>query len=242
MKRKQQELEILYEDENLIAVNKPAGMLTLPDRFQEDRPNLYRALQVMYTSLFVIHRLDKDTSGVILFALDAQTHAALSKAFEEHRVKKTYVALVLGQVTPNEGTIDRPIAPHASGDGRMTTSNKGKRAVTHYRVTRHFRKYTWLHLEIETGRTHQIRVHMAWMKHPLAVDPLYGGEEGVFLSEIKEKYKPSRGETEHPLIERVPLHAFRIQFEHPAHGEQVRIEAPLPKDLRATLNQLERWG
>lgn len=242
MTKKNKEIEILYEDEHLIAVNKPAGMLTLPDRFQEDRPNLYRQLQQRYPTLFVVHRLDKDTSGVILFALDAITHAALSKAFEEHRIKKTYVALVLGHVTPHEGTIDRPIIPHPADDGRMTTAAKGKRAVTHYQAIRHFRKYTWMSLDIETGRTHQIRVHMAWIKHPLAVDPLYGGDEGVFLSEIKEKYKPNRGEAEHPLIERVPLHASRIAFTHPASGKEMSIEAPMPKDLRATLNQLERWG
>lgn len=242
MTKKQKEIEILYEDEHLIAVNKPAGMLTLPDRFQEERPNLYRYLQEHFPSLFVVHRLDKDTSGVILFALDAATHAALSRAFEEHQIKKSYLALVMGHLTPHQGTIDRPIAPHPANDGRMTTASKGKRAVTHYQALRHFKKYTWVSLDIETGRTHQIRVHMAWIKHPLAVDPLYGGDDGVFLSGFKEKYKASKGETEHPLIDRVPLHAGRIEFRHPMNGNEMDIQAPLPKDLRATLNQLERWG
>lgn len=242
MTKKNKEIEILYQDEHLIAVNKPAGMLTLPDRFQEDRPNLYRYLQERFATLFIVHRLDKDTSGVILFALDAATHAALSKAFEEHHIRKTYLALVMGHVTPVEGTIDRPIIPHPSNDGRMTTASKGKRAISHYHVIRHFKKYTLVSLDIETGRTHQIRVHMAWIKHPLAVDPLYGGDEGVFLSGFKDKYKPSRGETEQPLIDRVPLHASRIEFQHPTTAKSICIEAPLPKDLRATLSQLERWG
>lgn len=236
------DIGFLYEDEHILAVNKPPRLLTLPDRFQADKPNLYQALQQRYGEIFVVHRLDRDTSGLLLFARTAAAHAALSQAFERHEVHKTYLALVLGQVQPESGTIDRAIVPHPANDGRMTTAAKGKASVSHYQVIRQYRGYSWLEVQIETGRTHQIRVHMAWLKHPLAVDPLYGGREALFLSAFKEAYRPPRQHEEQPLIDRVPLHAARLRFPHPVTGVNMELEAPLPKDLRAVINQLDRWA
>jgi len=242
MNRLIKEIEVLHEDEYLLAVNKPARLLTLPDRFNAEKPNLLHWLQQRYPAIFVVHRLDRETSGILLFAKTPEVHAALNKAFEDRKVEKTYLALVLGRLLPAEGTIDRPIIPHPAGDGRMTTAARGKSSVSHYRVLRHFRAYSWVEVRIDTGRTHQIRVHMAWQGHPLAVDPLYGGGEGVTLSSFKESYRPPRGREERPLIDRVPLHAARLGLTHPVTGETLTLEAPLPKDLQATLNQLERWG
>lgn len=236
------ETEILYEDDHLIAVNKPPRLLTLPDRFHPDKANLYRHLQDRFPSIFIIHRLDRDTSGLLLFAKTPEAHAAMSKQFEEHKVKKTYLALLQGRILPEEGTIDRPIIVHPAGDGRMTTASKGKASVSHYKVEQYFKSFSWVSVRIESGRTHQIRVHMAYLKHPLAVDPLYGGAEGVFLSSFKEHYREPRSHEEQPLIDRVPLHAAKLAFNHPITGVPLLLEAPLPKDLRAVLRQLERWS
>lgn len=236
------EIEFLFEDQHLIAVNKPPRLLTLPDRFHPDKANLYRHLQERFPSVYIIHRLDRDTSGLLLFAKTPEAHAAMSRQFEEHRVRKTYLALVTGRLLPPEGTIDRAIIVHPAGDGRMTTASKGKPSISHYKVEQYFKGYSWVSIQIETGRTHQIRVHMAYLKHPLAVDPLYGGGEGLFLSSFKENYRQPRSHEEQPLIDRVPLHAAKLEFSHPITGEQILLEAPLPKDLKAVLRQLERWS
>lgn len=242
MNRLLREIEVLYEDEHVLAVAKPARLLTLPDRFSADKPNVLHWLQQRYPSVFVVHRLDRETSGVLLFARTPEAHARLSRDFEQRKVEKIYFALVTGRVLPAEGTVDRPIIPHPAGDGRMTTAPKGKPSLSHYKVLRQFRSYAWLEVRIETGRTHQIRVHMAWLGHPLAVDPLYGGGEGVYLSAFKEHYRPSRDHEELPLIDRVPLHAGILVCRHPSEDRELRLEAPLPKDLQAVLRQLERWG
>lgn len=242
MNRLLREIEVLYEDDHLIVVSKPPRVLTLPDRFSADKPNVLHWLQQRYASVFVVHRLDRDTSGLLLFARTPEAHARLSQDFEQRQVGKTYFALLTGRLLPEEGSVDRAIIPHPAGDGRMTTAAKGKPSLSHYRVLRHFRGYSWVEVRIETGRTHQIRVHMAWLGHPLAVDPLYGGGEGVYLSSIKEHYRPSRDHEEQPLIDRVPLHAGRLELRHPLDGRELLFEAPLPRDLQAVLRQLERWG
>lgn len=236
------QIQVLYEDAHLIVVDKPAGLLTLPDRFARDKPNLLDKLRRDYDEIFVVHRLDRDTSGVMVFARNAESHAELSRQFEAREVEKVYLALVSGRIAPSEGTIDKPIGPHPSGDGRMIVAPRGKSAVTHYKTLRLFRSWSWLELRIETGRTHQIRVHLAALGYPLAVDPLYGKEEGIYLSSFKKDYRPSKNREEQPLIERVPLHAAGLRFTHPVSGEALHVEAPLPKDLNAVLRQLERWG
>jgi 23S rRNA pseudouridine955/2504/2580 synthase/23S rRNA pseudouridine1911/1915/1917 synthase len=236
------QVNIIYQDDHLIVLDKPSGLLTLPDRFNAKLPNLLTELKRTFDPLFVVHRLDKDTSGIMVFARDAATHAALSQQFEAHEVEKVYHALVSGKLTPLTGTIERGIIPHPSGDGRMTTANAGKKSTTHYEVEMTFRQYSWVKVTIETGRTHQIRVHFAWLQHPLAVDPLYGKSEGILLSSFKSSYRPSKNKMEQPLISRVPLHASQLTFTHPVTGEKVTFTSELPKDLRAVTQQLQRWG
>ena len=118
----------------------------------------------------------------------------------------------------------------------------GKPSRSSYRVLERFRHYSWLEVTIDTGRTHQIRVHCAFIGHPLAVDPLYGSDEGVYLSSFKHNYRDNRQTSEQPLIDRLSLHAWKISFAHPRTGDPVVVEAPLPKDLRAVINQLQKWG
>lgn len=236
-------LEVLYQDDCLVVVNKPADILTIPDRFVPEKPNLLDLLQAEYGQVWVVHRLDKATSGAICFALDATTHKALSRQFQERQVRKLYHALVEGCPHPPEGEIDRPIAPHPTVPGKMMASSKGKMALTHYRVLTRFRDYTLMEADIKTGRTHQIRVHFSSIGHPLVVDPLYGKRDALLLSEIKRKhFRIGQDSVERPLLNRLSLHAHSLQITHPQRNEILKIEAPYFKDFRAVLNQLNKWN
>lgn len=235
--------EILFEDEQLIVANKPPGLLSIPDRFALEKPNLLALLTHEYGKVWTVHRIDRETSGLICFARNEEAHRRLSQQFEQRTVEKTYLALLDGGATPEAGTIDRPIAESHTQPGKMVVAKKGKNAVTHYQVVERFRLFTLVEARIETGRTHQIRVHFESIGHPLAVDSLYGRREALLLSEIKQKgYHLGRGQEERPLMSRMPLHAWKLALDHPHTGERMEFEAPLPKDFAAVLKQLRKWG
>ena len=194
--------------------------------------------------LRVVHRLDKETSGVLLFAKNIAAQRHLSHQFQNNAIAKEYVALVQGRPDGREGDIDAPLAPHPTSPQRMTVFKHGRPARTLWRVEETFRDFALLRCFPKTGKTHQIRVHLKHAGMPLAVDSLYnpsrdGAAPGVFLSQFKRGYRPTRGEDERPLIARLTLHAHRLTFSN-VNGEHVTIEAELPKDMRATLNQLRR--
>lgn len=235
--------EILYQDEHLIVVNKPADILSIPDRFVPEKPNLLDILQAEFGQVWVVHRLDKATSGVICFALDAGTHKALSLQFQERKVQKRYHALVEGCPLLEKGSIDRSIAPHPTVAGKMMASTRGKTALTYYRVLSRYRDFALLEADIKTGRTHQIRVHLSSIGHPLVVDPLYGKREALYLSEIKRKnFRLGKHAEERPLLSRLSLHAHSLEVLHPQTKESLYVEAPYFKDFRAVLNQLNKWN
>jgi RluA family pseudouridine synthase len=172
-----------------------------------------------------------------------EAHAHLSQQFEARDVEKVYLALVDGVPEVEEGEIDEPIVPHPAKVGRMLVSNRGKFARTDYKVMERLGKFSLLGVQIFTGRTHQIRVHLAYIGHPLLVDPFYGWRTEFMLSEVKgRRYNKGKHETERPLLSRTPLHASRLGFRHPASGEMVRFKAELPKDMRAMVKQLGKWG
>ncbi len=194
--------------------------------------------------LRVVHRLDKDTSGVMVFAktLDAQRH--LSQQFQNNLIQKEYLALVAGRAPGPSGSIDKPLAPDQRGAHRMVVAKHGRRALTDWAVESAYRQFTLLRCFPRTGKTHQIRVHLKSIGLPLAVDPLYnpprhGAEPGLFLSTFKRDYRPPKGHPERPLIARLTLHAHRLTITHP-DGTPMTFESPLPKDFRATLTQLKR--
>lgn len=237
------QIPVLFEDNDLIALNKPSGLLTIPDRFDPALPSLKTILSQQFDELFIIHRIDRDTSGLILFAKNASAHKYYSQLFEARGVEKKYYALVHGHMNSLSGTFDQPIGEHFQVKGRMAVSRKGKPAVTHYEVVETFQSYSWLKLSIETGRTHQIRVHLQDAGHSVVCDPLYGTPAPLLLSSIKKKkFKLSKdAEEEQPLLNRLALHAFSLEFPF-QNGVKTLIEAPLFKDMQATIKQLEKWS
>jgi len=235
MKKK---VEIIYEDEYMVAVNKPADLLTIPDRFRKDIPNLFAMLSETRDELYTVHRLDKNTSGGILFAKDKETHRILNQAFMDRLPEKYYVAVVDGIFREKEGEVDQPLSESTTTRGKMLVHPRGKESRTAYQVIKEFGKFSYVQLRIFSGRLHQIRVHMAHIGHPLLVDHLYGKREEFFLSEIKrKKFNIKKGEDERPLLTRQPLHSRRLKFDHPHSGEPLDLEFPIPKDINAILKQ-----
>ncbi len=235
-------IEKLYEDDDLIIVNKPAGLLVIPDRFDHALPSLNKILEAMTgQKVWVVHRLDRDTSGVICFAKNEQAHRYLSILFQERDVNKFYAGLVNGIVIPPEGRIENPIAEHPAVHGKMVVNRKGKMAVTDYKVVEQWPLYSLLQFQIHTGRTHQIRVHMQSIGHPIVCDELYGDGEPFMLSGIKRKYRMSeKDEQEKPLLSRLALHAYRLEFVK-EDGTPIVAEAPIPRDMSACIKQLNKW-
>jgi len=234
------QLAIIEETANWIALNKPAGLLSIPDRKGKDI-SLKSILQEKYGEIFTVHRLDKETSGVILFAKTADAHRFFSQQFEERTVGKIYVGLVNGIPSEKEGTIDSPIGDHPTKKGLMTVIKNGKPSITDYLVKEEFGKYSFLEFTIHTGRTHQIRVHMQSLGHPIVCDELYGDGRPVFISSLKKNFKLSKSEEEErPILSRVGLHAWRLIFTD-EDGKEYSPEAEMPKDMRALLQQLRKW-
>jgi len=232
---------IIVENENWIALNKPSGLLSIPDR-EGKEISLKQLLKDKYGNIFTVHRLDKDTSGLIIFAKNEVTHKQLSQQFEGRLTKKIYLGLVIGSPGEKKGSIDAPMGEHPAKNGTMIVHRKGKDALTDFEVLEDFGVYAWLQFQIHTGRTHQIRVHAKEMGHPIVCDPLYGDGKPVLLSSLKhKKFKLSKNELEErPLLNRLALHAYQLSFAD-ITGENIKLEAPLPKELKALLQQLNKW-
>jgi 23S rRNA pseudouridine1911/1915/1917 synthase len=255
-------LDVVYEDADLAVINKPAGMMVHAGSGATDdarsRGTLVNALLHRFKTLSstagelrpgIVHRLDKSTSGLISVAKNDRAHAALGQMFSGRRIKKTYIALVHGNVARDKGTITAAVSRDPVRRTRMTTqpSENARSAVTHYEVVRRlstrFGKFTLLRVRIETGRTHQIRVHMASIGHPVVGDTLYGGA-GLLRDQQALRSTPSRAarantEPETLRLGRNFLHAARLEFIHPLSGKLLDLEAPLPSELTAFLDRIE---
>lgn len=230
---------IVFETDDLIALNKPSGLLSIPDRQGKD-VSLKVLLKEKYGNIFTVHRLDKDTSGLIVFAKNETTHKHLSLQFEGRQTKKIYQGLIIGSLMETQGSIDSPIAEHPALNGTMIIHRNGKESLTDYEVLEDFGVYTFVEFRIHTGRTHQIRVHMKDIGHPIVCDELYGDGKPILVSSLKSKFKLSKDvEEEKPILNRLALHAFQLTFAD-FNGNPVELEAPLPKDMRATLQQLAK--
>ncbi len=233
-----QKLDIIFENYLFIAINKPSGVLSVPDRKQSE-PSLKDILIAKYGQIFTVHRLDKDTSGVIVFAKNADTHKQLSQLFESREIEKFYVGLVHGSLVNTSGSIDAPIMMHPADNGTMMIHQKGKPSLTDYSLLEQFKFFSWVQFQIHTGRTHQIRVHSKHIGNSIVGDNLYGDGKPILLSSLKRNFKLSKNEDEEkPILNRLALHSSKLKFN--LNNEAFLIEAPLPKDLRALLQQLRK--
>ena len=224
-------LEILYEDSDIIVVNKPKGMVVHPANGNPDGTLVNAVMAICKDSLSgiggeirpgIVHRLDKDTSGCIIVAKNDKAHVVLSEGLKNHEIKKTYIALVRGIIKENEATINMPIARSTKDRKKMAVDKKGKEAITHFKVLNRFdNKYTLLEINIETGRTHQIRVHLSHIGYPIIGDEVY-----------------SNGKNEWNIKGQC-LHAKSLDFKHPITEKQMHVEAELPKYFKNILQELE---
>lgn len=233
---------LLHLDEHILVVDKPTGVLSVPGRSGESTvADLLKAARLVpnHEPFRSVHRLDREASGALVFARTPAAQRRLTHLFAAREVEKVYFALVQGRV-PADGQVELSLRVDRDRGRTVISSGGGKPAVTTYRVVERVAGHTLLECRPLTGRLHQIRVHLAALGHPLAVDPLYGGREALYLSDFKSGYRPSRKHDERPIIGRLTLHAASIAFEHPAGTGRVCFESPLPKDFRATLNQLGR--
>ena len=230
-------LDIVFKDRALLVINKPPGMVVHPGAGNSGQ-TLQNALLAFDPKLAVVpragivHRLDKDTSGLLVVARTPEAHTALVAAIAERVVERHYIALCTGVMTAG-GTVDEPIGRHRSQRTRMAVRSDGRPAVTHYRVLKRFRGHTMVRAELETGRTHQIRVHLAHIGFPLVGDPAYGGRRRLPAGAAPELVTALEG------FKRQALHAARLKLEHPVTGKEVEWEAPLPADMVGLVEAME---
>jgi 23S rRNA pseudouridine1911/1915/1917 synthase len=244
-------LEIIYEDEFFAAVNKPANMVVHPAKGHWSG-TLVNALRFRFDKLSgangdyragIVHRLDRDTSGVILIAKEEQTHRDLSLMFEQRRIFKEYIALTAGVLDRDSDYIEARIAHHPHDRTKMAVSDDeddedAKDAVSYYEVIERFRGYTFVRVQPRTGRTHQIRIHLASVGCPVLADKAYSGRDKIHLSDLAANVEPAADVL---LLDRQALHAHRIRFKHPRTGRVFEAEAPLKADFQRTLTALREY-
>ena len=221
---------MVYEDEDVIVVNKPAGMVVHPAPGHADGTLVNALLHHCGDSLSgvggekrpgIVHRIDRDTSGLIIAAKNDAAHLGLSAQLADHTLARTYECLVVGNLREDSGTVDAPIGRHPADRKKMAVTARGRRAVTHWEVVARYPGVTHVRCRLETGRTHQIRVHMAHMGHPILGDTVYGAKKPV------------------PGLTGQCLHAVGLRFIHPRTGEPVELHCELPEEFRASLRKLE---
>nr|WP_315024082.1 RluA family pseudouridine synthase [uncultured Aminipila sp.] len=225
-------LEIVYEDEDLLVVNKPKGMVVHPANGNESRTLVNAIMYHCGDSLSsingvirpgIVHRIDKDTSGLLMVAKNDKAHNCLAEQLAEHSITRAYRAIVYNNFTEDEGTVNKPIGRDPKDRMKQAVTNmNSKRAVTHYTVLERFGSFTLIEARLETGRTHQIRVHMSYIKHPLLGDMIYGPKKKVFG------------------VDTQMLHAKILGFKHPSTGKYMEFESPLPEEFQTVLKKLRK--
>jgi 23S rRNA pseudouridine1911/1915/1917 synthase len=231
-------LKVRYRDAHVFVIDKPAGLVVHPGAGNREH-TLQNGLLALDPKLAavpragIVHRIDKDTSGLLVVARTLEAHTGLVAALREHEVEREYLALCVGAMTGG-GTVDKPIGRHRTDRLRMAVRADGREAITHYRLEERFAHHSLLRVQLETGRTHQIRVHLAHIGHPLVGDPLYGGRRQLTAG------TPPAQRAALAAFKRQALHAARLQFEHPVTDKTVSVESPIPADFAALLKALRK--
>lgn len=232
-------IEAIYEDDDLIVINKPARMVVHPAAGIQTG-TLANALAYLFQNLSstggtirpgIVHRLDKDTSGLLVVAKTEVAHQNLADQFRDREVFKSYIALVHGSVVRDSGSIDEPIARDPRHRTRMAVVRGGRQSISRYKVRRRYERFTLLDVEIKTGRTHQIRVHLAWINHPVVSDPVYGGGRDKTVADAQLRSRIAK-------LERQFLHAEQLGFRHPRTGAEMKFTVALPDNLQQFLADL----
>jgi 23S rRNA pseudouridine955/2504/2580 synthase/23S rRNA pseudouridine1911/1915/1917 synthase len=238
---KASQLEIIFEDESIIAINKPSGLLTIPDRYNHLLSSVYELLKAKYHNIFTVHRLDVGTSGILLFAKTPQAHSHLNEQFSNHQIKKIYTAVLEGVLHQNTQEIDIPLLTNPNKKGGVIPSARGKASLTILNVIERFRNATLVSAELKTGRLHQLRAHAAAIGYPLLVDDFYGNCKEFYVSSIKRHFRIKKNEHELPLISRPTMHATEISFINTT-GKDVVLRAEFPKDFSALIQILSKYS
>ncbi|MDB5349158.1 MAG: pseudouridine synthase, RluA family [Planctomycetota bacterium] len=239
-------IPVIYEDETFVVVNKPPGMVTHPAKGNWSG-TLVNALQFHFDTLStiagenrpgIVHRLDRDTSGLLIVAKDDRVHKLLAAQFENRTIRKEYLAIVRGEPSRDSDYIEKPLGPHPTDREKIAIrqpEDGGREAVTFYEVLERLGGYALIRCFPKTGRTHQIRVHLTHIGHPIVADKMYSGRSRLTVGDL---IGPDAADAERPLIERQALHAQRLEFDHPRTGERLKLEAPIPQDIAQTIAAL----
>jgi len=246
---RKQKIDILFEGENMIVVNKSPNLPVIPDRYGKFAANLRDLVNAhlersgQKNKVFIVHRIDVDTSGVVLLAKNEKYHSAINSLFEERKLEKTYLAIVTGIPVEESGTIDKPILKLTKRrDFGVEINPEGKPSITEYQTIEKFSNHALIELKPKTGRMHQIRVHLQAIGNPLLVDPLYSKIDHFSLAMIKRGFKKKKYEEPRPLCSRLTLHAYKLSFTDPITGEKHSFNAEIPKDLRSVINALRKYN
>jgi 23S rRNA pseudouridine1911/1915/1917 synthase len=247
---------VLYEDDQIVVLNKPAGCTVVRERHSESCPFQNGVLEHVrrspaYAAIAqresyrprAVHRLDRDTTGAVIFVKSREAELHLSHQFRDRTIQKEYLAILHGELLTDSGTVEVPLASHEHELERVFVDERyGKASVTPYEVVERFRGFTLVRARPQTGRRHQVRIHLSHIGYPIVADRVYGGGQTVLLSSFKRRYRLKRGEEEKPILARPALHASAITFFPVASATPIRVEAPLPRDFQVMLKLLRKYA
>ncbi len=240
--KNQDTYQTIFEDDDIIVINKPSGILSIPDRYDHTLPSLYKILGDIYEKIFVVHRLDKGTSGIMVFAKNAESHKSLNDQFQNQEITKIYHAILKGRMIEDKMEVDIPLAHNPRKAGQMIPSARGKESLSIIKILESFRAATLAEVNLISGRQHQLRVHCSAIGNPLIVDDIYGDSSEFYVSSVKRRFNLKKGTEEKPIMNRISMHARSLKFNHPETSEQLEFQAEYPKDFAAVLQVLRKYA